>query len=365
MKKECEILIIGAGPAGSTLARELSRKNVTTILIQRNLTFKKPCGGGVRIDTFDEFGLDKKYIKRYVDTVALVFKQKRIKIDISENPLAIVERREFDAYLRDEAQKEGSILYEATFVSAEVQDDRVISTIKFSDKTEIITSKYLVAADGVNSKIRRLINKDNVPGLMTEYADMKNLTSDDCEFHFGDKIAAKEYAWVFPESNGTNIGTIKNGSLAYMSNFENSLGVCEDHKVYGYNIPKYDKALFYKNRVFFVGDSAAQVLPFIYEGIYYAISSAKILADVLIAGYEPGEYEKRWNKKYLKKFQTLKTLQKIFLYNNFMINIMMRLYQSKTVQNQMIDLWLRDKEIEVNFMFFIKVLKKVFRFGLK
>ncbi|MBU0721196.1 NAD(P)/FAD-dependent oxidoreductase [bacterium] len=359
MKTECEILIIGAGPAGSTLARELSKHAIDNILVQRNFNFKKPCGGGVRVDAFDEFGLDKKYIKKDIHTIILAFKEKRISVDIHENPLAIVERREFDSYLRDEAKNAGSVVYEATFIDVQIQEDCVLSSIKIGNEIKTIKSKYLVAADGVNSKIRKMINKDQVPSLMTNYADLNSLACTDCEFHFGEEIASKEYAWSFPEANGTNIGTLSRGDTPYMSNFENSLGVDEEHKIYGYKIPKYDKALFYKTRVFFVGDSATQVLPFTYEGIYYAMSSAKILAEVLAQRCEPDEYEKRWNKKYLRKFQTLKKLQQIFLYNDFMVALMMRMYQSKSIQEKMIDLWLRDRKVTIDFMFFMRLLVRL------
>ncbi|MBU4058409.1 hypothetical protein KKC95_02750, partial [bacterium] len=69
---------------------------------------------------------------------------------------------------------------------------------------------------------------------------------------------------------------------------------------------------------------------------------------------------KRWNKKYLKKFTTLKKLQKIFLYNDFTISLMMRLYKSKSIQKKILGLWFGDKEIHINLAFFLKVLKKVF-----
>lgn len=359
MKKECEILIIGAGPAGATLAKELSKNGIDTVLIQRNLNFKKPCGGGLRVDAFEEFGLDRAQIKKDVNKIILAFKEKRVTLDIKENPIAIVQRREFDSYLRDEAQKAGSTLYEATFVDAKRKGDSMLSSIKVEDKLHTIKSKYLIAADGVNSKVRRVLNGDAPLSLMTSYADLVEFESNDCEFHFGKKIAAKEYAWSFPESNGANIGTIIQGDTPYMQNFEEYLGVDEPHKRFGYKIPKYNKILFYKERLFFVGDSAGQVLPFTYEGIYYAMSSAKILADVLVRGAEPSEYEKEWNKKHLKKFETLKKLQKIFLYNDISISIMMRLYQSESIHKKMIDLWLRDRDMDINFRFFMRLFKRL------
>jgi len=127
----------------------------------------------------------------------------------------------------------------------------------------------------------------------------------------------------------------------------------------GYKIPHYDNTIFYKERVFFVGDSASQVLPFTYEGIYYSMSAAKILSEVLIHKEEPSAYERRWKEKYKKKFDTLLKLQKLFLKNNFMINVMMRLYKSKHIQNQMIGLWLGERELEVNLSFILRILKRI------
>ena len=53
-----------------------------------------------------------------------------------------------------------------------------------------------------------------------------------------------------------------------------------------------------KENVYFVGDAAGQVMPLSFEGIYYAIKSAKILANSIKNNLN---YEKEWNKHYLKK----------------------------------------------------------------
>lgn len=357
---ETEILVVGGGPAGATVAKYLSLANVPNILIQKKFDFKKPCGGGIRVDAFKEFNLDKKIIQNYVNNIVLAFKEKKIKVDISETPLAIVERRAFDNYLREEAQKAGTELYEGKLIETKIEEDHVLAAVSFKDTIQTIKAKYLIAADGVNSSIRKYINGDRVSALLTNYADLQENSLKDCEFHFGANIADKYYAWAFPENGGTNIGTLAKGKKPYMQNFMDSIDVKENAKVKGYKIPKFKTPIFYKDRVFFVGDSAEQVLPFTYEGIYYAMSSAKILAQTLIDKAQPMEYEQRWNAIHLKKFKTLQRLQKIFLCNNLMIAVMMRLYKSKTVQKKMMDLWLTNKEVNIDLSFFIKVFKKLF-----
>lgn len=357
---QTQILIVGGGPAGATLAKYLSRAHIDNILIQKKFDFKKPCGGGIRMDAFNEFELDASQIIKKIDTIILAFQEKRIAVDISEMPLGIVERCSFDNYLREEAQNAGTKLFEAKLIDLLVGKEDVVSQVRFADGIQEVRSRFVIAADGVNSLLRKKINGDEVSALVTNYADLSSFSAQDCEFHFGSHIASKYYAWAFPEQNGINIGILSQGAIPYMQNFSQHLGIEENYKLQGYKIPEFENPIFYKERVFFVGDSASQVLPFTYEGIYYAMSSAKLLADIFIQNAAPSEYERRWNAKYLKKFTTLKKLQKIFLANDFMISLMMRLYKSKKVQKKMMRLWLQEEELQLNLAFFFKVLKKIF-----
>ncbi|RMD47135.1 MAG: hypothetical protein D6831_00505, partial [Aquificota bacterium] len=79
-----KVLIVGGGPAGSTTGRFLSLNGIDNILIQKNFDYRKPCGGGIRLDTFDKFGLDKKLIYKTVKKVGIGYKDKKITIDIKE-----------------------------------------------------------------------------------------------------------------------------------------------------------------------------------------------------------------------------------------------------------------------------------------
>ncbi|BAF72397.1 geranylgeranyl reductase family protein [Sulfurovum sp. NBC37-1] len=354
-----DILIIGGGPAGSTLARYLAEAGKETILVQRNFNFRKPCGGGIRLDAFDEFDIDRELIRKEVNSIALVFGTKRVEVDISQMPLGIVDRVEFDTYLRNRAEDTGATLLEASFVDVEVCDGYIIVTIEQDGVYKKIHAGYLVGADGVNSKVRKCINGDRVPSAMTRYADLAHTAYKTCEFHFGSKVAGSYYAWAFPHTNGSNIGTLAGDDETHIQHFMKQLDVKEKVKLLGYRIPQFENPVFYKDRVFFVGDSASQVLPFTYEGIYYAMASAHLLSAVLTEQADPSEYEKRWNDTYLQKFTTLQRLQKLFLKNDLTIAMMMHLYRNKAVQQRMVDFWLGHREVKLNRTFFYKVMKKL------
>ncbi|MEA2072272.1 MAG: FAD-dependent monooxygenase [Campylobacterota bacterium] len=330
------------------------------MLIQRNFSFKKPCGGGIRKDGFEKFDLDEKEIIKTVDTAALVHKDRRVDIDISRVSVAIVDRVSFDHYLRVDAEKKGTQLYEASFVSMEIFDTHIVSKIKRDDVYSYIKSNYVVAADGVNSKIRKAVNGDEVSSIMTHYCDIESQNFESCDFHLGKDVAQGHYAWIFPHKHGSNIGTVAN-SLDSLENLKLNIDLEEDVKNFGYKIPIYKNPIFYKNRVFFVGDSASQVLPFTYEGIYYSLASAQILSEIIINKENPKEYEKVWKKKFQKKFDVLLKLQKIFLYNDFMIRVLLKLFKSKSIQQQTLKLWIGEEAIKVDFSFFVKVLKHIFR----
>ena len=354
---EVDLLVVGGGPAGATVSKYLAASGIDTLLVQRNFSFKKPCGGAIRFEAFERFALPGDAIQKIVNEIIVVHHSQTVSVDISDAPLAIVDRQLFDESLRKDAQENGAIVLEATFVKLEIFDDHIVSYLRRDGKSMMVKSSYLIAADGVNSKIRKLVNGDSVPSLLTRYIDMPSPGIDHCEFHFGSGIAGRYYAWKFPYNDGVDIGTLAGENDKHINRFLSELGMEKYSKIRGYRIPLYQKNIFYKDRVFFVGDSTSQVLPFTYEGIYFAVASAKILSETIIRGRDPLEYEKRWREAYHHYFRVLQKLERIFLYNDLTIKIMMQLFQNRRIQRQIIRFWLGKRELEINLSFVKKLLK--------
>ena len=355
-----DIIVVGAGPAGAMAAKYLAASGQKVLLIQKNLSFKKPCGGGIRLDAFNEFDIDKKWIKSIVNELVLETKQHSIAYDISHIPLAIVDRVSFDKALRNDAREAGAVLLEAKATDIDVTAFGVRVGVDDGVKDKVYEAKYLIAADGVHSFVRKKMRNEEVPAHLTHYSDILALQTNKCHIYFGTDMAKGAYGWRFPHHDGTNIGVPASENKNNMYELFNFLDIKKDEKIRGYKIPVWEDPIFYDKRIFYVGDAAGQVLPCTYEGIYYAMKSAKILSEVIVEDADHDSYEKRWNTLYLKKFSILKRLEKLFLHHDFMINLMMKTVKKPEVQKKVLSLWMDQYEIKINLRFFGKILKNIF-----
>ncbi len=367
MKKlSCRVLVVGGGPAGATACRELNRLGINNILLEKNLNFTKPCGGGLMMSAFSEFNIPKSLIHKKINKIEIISPTlKRAMVDIKDYPLTIVNRYEFDRKLRKLAREGGTTIIEAKAYNIDLKNSPIVFAKSKNMEFEI-HAQYIIAADGVNSTLRKKALNETHSRIITRYMDIENINIDSCQFWFGSDISPKHYSWIFPHHNRINIGLACDNEKqigAYFHNFLKKSGLESSNRAKGYYIPQWsgERVVYFKKNIFFVGDSASMVLPFTYEGIYYAMKSASIAVNA-ISKNEPSLYQKEWEKLYLKKFKFLRLLQRLFLSNDYFSERLVQLYQKKSFQKSVITYWMGEKEPTDRLLTIWKFIKVIFKY---
>jgi len=318
------VLIIGGGPAGSVVAINLAKHFDVTLIQDKK--WDKPCGGGIKRKILKKYNLEN-LSHHNLDYVEMIYKNKTIPISLKGKNLSIVIREEFDEVLRKKGEKNGAKLIYGRF--SHFEDKKAV--IKINNEKFLFEYDILIAADGVNSTVRKALNLKEIPKILTYYARSKDYLPKTCEFFFDRDVAGDYYAWAFPHINQGHIGCVDK------NNFENlckKLNVNVKEK--GYFIPTWQENItIQKENIYFVGDAAGQVMPLSFEGIYYAMRSAEILADCII---NKKDYKSEWERVYLKKFKFMKFLEKIN--KTSFRNIMVNLHKFKWMRDFSVKLWL-------------------------
>ncbi len=334
----CEVLIIGAGPAGSTAARYLasSNKDISVIVLEKD-TFPrdKPCGGALTIRIFERFDyLSTKETESVVHGGYLYAPNliSKAKIEDPENAVGyMVLRKNFDNYLVEKAKESGAkVIENAKIENFEILDDKIIVNLLDGNQ---ITAKILLGADGVSSIVAKKTKlnkkwKDDELGMCIlaqkelDETQIQKYNPKGLCVHI--HIAYKNlfgYFWTFYKKNHVNIGlgcllsekkakkvNLKTAFKDYLNYLEKKEIIPSleslNLKLQGAMVPlKKPLDRTFDHRVLLLGDSAGFVNPLSGEGIYYAMSSGDDAAKAII-------HLKQLGKDYTKN--NLKIYEKIW-----------------------------------------------------
>ena len=356
------VVVIGGGPSGATAARTLAKQGVSAVLIEKNLHYEKPCGGGLFRSAFAEFDIPDELCLKEVDTITLVSPtHKRVDVELIEEMIGIVHRSGFDASLRQLAVDDGAELIEGRCVSIVEKDGGIVVGVKTADRELSVEACYCIAADGVNSFARKKLTSTSGAKTLTLYKNLPGRKVRSCEFWLGSDIAPGHYAWNFPHSTGSSIGTIAADTHTihrYFEKFSNNFE--QDIKPKGFYIPSYRGDLFYAKHTFFTGDAAGLVMPFTYEGIYYAMKSGRLAAEAIIKD-DPHSYEMEWKRLYHKRFRFMNLLQRIFMRYDRMGEFLVKVLKKPSVAQSALRYWRGESEPLSFWSTVIKVLKLLYR----
>lgn len=381
---ECETLVVGGGPAGSTAARLLTEHGIETILVEKNFSFDKPCGGGVPsaglkdINILDEIQNNVPFNKVTKIKVVPPFSEP-IEVCLQGGEILVFPRLEFDSFLRKFAEKKGAKIIEAELVNIEVQNKKISSTIKKkSGEILKINSKYLIASDGVNSKVCSLLrlSKPQYYWTVSVHLPENFEKKDTCEFWFSSLYASFLYSWVFPGSNYLSVGTgspdpreLKKLLESFIKKrFRYLLNDWKTFKLRAYKIPKWSKRDFLKGNILFCGDALGTVMPVSFEGIYYAMKSAQFASEAIIQK-SLKIYEKLWNERFLNQFKMMKKFHDFLFVKDEKMDKWLNLHRSSSVQELAMALWLKKehgrKFIPLYLKAFGSVISRAAQFKLK
>lgn len=357
-----DVIVVGAGPAGSTVAKHLAKSKLSVLLIDKEKFPRiKPCGGGLTPHIWAIHPEILKYIENYTYGGRInVWGEKGVLEYHSRSVIgAYCIRKKMDYALVQESIEAGAKFLENEKVIDVIVQDKCV--IVKTDKQEF-QCLVVCGADGMNSIVAKktgLHKKWNFKDVSTCLDVEEEFPEDVIKQYFTEDYVTiwhmgfnntKGYGYIFPKKNVINIGY---GALTPVRdiNFKKTMldyiEYCENNKI----IPKFNKKeikswiypicgplkKIYSNRVLLLGDAAGFVNPLNGEGIHYAMCSGDIAAEVIINSFKNNDFSKKSLKiyreicmmrfgKYLKKcvgiqYQNLKAIKYVVRYAKDSIRI--------------------------------------------
>jgi geranylgeranyl reductase family protein len=293
-----DVLVAGAGPAGSVTAYRLARAGARVLLADRaRFPRDKPCGGGVTLRALRELPIDiEPVVEEVVDRFEVRLEYRRRFVRGGDGPLCLLtQRRRLDAHLAAEAAAAGAEFRDGVKVDEiELDDDGVTATVG-GDR---VRAKVLVGADGANGVTARALGLDG--------REIGVALEGNCGYDRVDRdryagrlvlevgIVPGGYGWAFPKGDHVNFG-IGGWEREGPRLRDHLRRLCAAHGVdvgelsdlRGFRLPmrRPDSGLV-RGRALLVGDAAGLVDPLSGDGMYEAFVSARLASQAILDLFE-------------------------------------------------------------------------------
>ncbi|MCX8056565.1 MAG: NAD(P)/FAD-dependent oxidoreductase [Ignavibacteria bacterium] len=330
MEKFYDVIVVGAGPAGTTAARFAAEQGVSVLVLEkdRDVGYPVRCGEAVSKDGIEPFiQPDQKWIASTINSFILISPDEtEVKINFSRTGY-ILERRIFDYELGKLAAKAGATILTKAYVYDLLRENGQITGVKFEHNGEPkeVRGKIIIGADGVESRIGRFAGIKT----HTKISDMEccvqftvsniNVNPNACYFYFGTKFAPGGYLWIFPKGNDSaNIGLGIGGDkakyrspISFMNSFfENKFPNIPKLTMISGGVPcSFTLEKIVKDNVMLVGDAARQVNPLSGGGITSGMIGGSIAGEVAGKAIKQNnlnllhEYPKIWHQRVGKRHE--------------------------------------------------------------
>lgn len=336
--KNYDVIIVGAGPAGSTAAYAAAKGGASVLMVDRRRELGVPvqCGEALAEDVLKELKIkpQERWAVNRTNAVKIV-SPGGIGVRVAERAGGkvgyILDRKQFDKFLAVRAVEAGAESVVGTFVHGLLMEDGKPVGIKAKGVQGGFEAraKLVVAADGVGSRVAgwaglktTLKHQDIETCAQFQMVGVDVESTGLLEFYLGSKISPAGYAWVFPK--GEDMANVGLGVLAsraerrpidYLKDFVARMPNVSKGKAVEINIGGVPVCgplkQTVKDNLIVVGDAARQVNPLTGGGIDSAMRAGTIAGEVAAKAVKEGntsekklkEYDKRWREVMGKRLE--------------------------------------------------------------
>lgn len=290
--KRFDVIVVGAGPAGSTAARECAERGLSVVLVDKAVFPRdKPCGGGVNVRAARLLPFDlTPVIDRTAYGLEFAVRGRRPFRRYSRDAITyLTERRRLDAFLVERAIDRGVTLRQRAPIRDVSRGSRGVTVRAGSEAFE---GRVLIAADGANGRTAKLagVRADLAFGVAME----ANVEAPARFAWERERLLALDlgcvrggFGWLFPKRDHFNVGVggwlgEAPGLRAQLDDLTRSYGLdpASLSNVQSHRLPiRTPNSPLFDGDVVLVGDAAGLVDPLSGEGIYAAFASGRAAAE--------------------------------------------------------------------------------------